>query len=58
MSLAMAMNRPVREVSAYRAIYYLPSILPVFAISFVFVVLLIFTRLWEAVLVSSSKANA
>src|SRR6478752_4476218 len=40
MSLAMAMNRPVREVSAYRAIYYLPSILPVFAISFVFVVLL------------------
>ena len=33
-------DRPVREVSAYRAIYYLPSILPVFAISFVFVVLL------------------
>jgi multiple sugar transport system permease protein len=40
MSLAMAMNRKVREVSVYRAIYYLPSILPVFAISFVFVVLL------------------
>ena len=40
MGLAMAMNRKVREVSAYRAIYYLPSILPVFAISFVFVVLL------------------
>ena len=36
----MAMNRKVREVSVYRAIYYLPSILPVFAISFVFVVLL------------------
>jgi multiple sugar transport system permease protein len=40
MVLALAMNRKVREVSVYRAIYYLPSILPVFAISFVFVVLL------------------
>jgi multiple sugar transport system permease protein len=40
MVLAMAMNRKIREVSIYRAIYYLPSILPVFAISFVFVVLL------------------
>jgi multiple sugar transport system permease protein len=40
MVLALAMNRKVREVAAYRAIYYLPSILPVFAISFVFVVLL------------------
>jgi multiple sugar transport system permease protein len=40
MGLALAMNRKVREVSVYRAIYYLPSILPVFAISFVFVVLL------------------
>jgi multiple sugar transport system permease protein len=40
MVLALAMNRKVREVALYRAIYYLPSILPVFAISFVFVVLL------------------
>ena len=40
MGLALAMNRKIREVSFYRAIYYLPSILPVFAISFVFVVLL------------------
>jgi multiple sugar transport system permease protein len=40
MGLALAMNRKIREVSLYRAIYYLPSILPVFAISFVFVVLL------------------
>ncbi len=40
MVLAMAMNQRVREVTLYRAIFYLPSILPVFAISFVFVVLL------------------
>jgi len=40
MVLALAMNRKVREVSIYRAVYYLPSILPLFAISFVFVVLL------------------
>jgi multiple sugar transport system permease protein len=40
MVLALAMNRKVREVSIYRAIYYLPSILPLFVISFIFVVLL------------------
>jgi multiple sugar transport system permease protein len=40
MVLALAMNRKIREVAVYRAIYYLPSILPIFAISFVFVVLL------------------
>jgi multiple sugar transport system permease protein len=40
MLLAIAMNQKVREVAIYRAIFYLPSILPVFAISFVFVVLL------------------
>jgi multiple sugar transport system permease protein len=40
MLLAMAMNRKVREIAFYRAIFYLPSILPVFAISFIFVVLL------------------
>jgi multiple sugar transport system permease protein len=40
MLLAMAMNQKVREVTVYRAIFYLPSILPVFAISFIFVVFL------------------
>jgi multiple sugar transport system permease protein len=40
MLLAIAMNQKVREVTIYRAIFYLPSILPVFAISFIFVVLL------------------
>jgi multiple sugar transport system permease protein len=40
MLLAMAMNRKVREIAIYRAVFYLPSILPIFAISFIFVVLL------------------
>jgi multiple sugar transport system permease protein len=40
MVLAMAMNQKVREVALYRAIFYLPSILPLFALSFIFVVLL------------------
>ncbi len=40
MLLAMAMNQKLREVGFWRAVFYLPSILPVFAISFVFVVLL------------------
>ena len=40
MTLALIMNQRLREVSVYRAIYYLPSILPVFAISFIFVVFL------------------
>ena len=30
------MNQPLQEVSIYRAILYLPSILPLFALSFVF----------------------
>jgi multiple sugar transport system permease protein len=38
--LALAMNTAVREVAVYRAILYLPSILPVFAISFIFIVLI------------------
>jgi multiple sugar transport system permease protein len=38
--LALAMNQKIREVSLYRAIFYLPSILPVFAISFIFVFML------------------
>src|SRR4051812_24177154 len=37
MLLALAMNQKVHEVTIYRAIFYLPSILPVFAISFIFV---------------------
>ena len=40
MTLALVMNQRIREVSIYRAIYYLPSILPVFAIAFIFVVFL------------------
>ena len=35
MILALAMNQPVREVPLYRAIIYLPSVLPIFALSFV-----------------------
>jgi multiple sugar transport system permease protein len=38
--LAVAMNRRVREVSLYRTILYLPSLIPAFAFSFIFVVLL------------------
>jgi multiple sugar transport system permease protein len=40
MALALVMNQRLREVAVYRAIFYLPSILPVFAISFIFVVFL------------------
>jgi multiple sugar transport system permease protein len=40
MGLAIVMNQKLREVAVYRAIFYLPSILPVFAISFIFVVFL------------------
>jgi len=36
--LALAMNQRVKEVSVYRAVLYLPSILPLFALSFVWVV--------------------
>ena len=39
--LALCMNQKVREVSVYRAILYLPSILPAFALVFVW---LIFTN--------------
>jgi multiple sugar transport system permease protein len=38
--IALAMNQKVREVSLYRAILYIPSILPVFALSLVWVVFL------------------
>lgn len=36
--LALAMNQKVREVSVYRAVLYIPSILPIFALTFVWVV--------------------
>jgi multiple sugar transport system permease protein len=38
--IALAMNQKVKEVSVYRAILYIPSILPVFALSLVWVVFL------------------
>ncbi|TCJ16989.1 sugar ABC transporter permease [Rubrobacter taiwanensis] len=37
MIIALAMNQPVREVSIYRTILYLPSVLPIFALAFIFV---------------------
>src|SRR5256885_5650186 len=39
-ALAMMMNQNVREVALYRAAFYLPSILPLFALTFIFIVLL------------------
>jgi multiple sugar transport system permease protein len=38
--LALMMNQNVREVAFYRAVFYLPSIIPLFALAFVFIVLL------------------
>jgi multiple sugar transport system permease protein len=40
LAIAVAMNQKVREVAFYRAILYIPSILPIFALSFVWVVFL------------------
>jgi multiple sugar transport system permease protein len=40
MVLALAMNQRVREIAIYRAAIYLPAILPVFALSFVFIIML------------------
>ena len=40
MVLAMAMNQPLPEIPIYRAILFLPSVLPLFAISFIFLTLL------------------
>lgn len=40
MVLALAMNQPLGEISVYRVILYLPSILPLFALSFIFWALL------------------
>jgi multiple sugar transport system permease protein len=39
-ALAMMMNQNVREVAIYRAAFYLPSIIPLFALTFIFIVLL------------------
>ena len=52
--LAIAMNQKVKEVPIYRAILYIPSILPVFALSLVWVVFLnpkfgLFNRIGTAV---------
>jgi multiple sugar transport system permease protein len=40
MALALAMNQPVREIPIYRTILFLPSVLPLFAVSFIFMILL------------------
>jgi multiple sugar transport system permease protein len=39
-ALAVAMNQKVREVAVYRAAIFFPSILPIFALSFIFIWLL------------------
>lgn len=36
-SLALAMNQKVKEVAVYRAIFYLPSVLPSFAMVFIWI---------------------
>jgi multiple sugar transport system permease protein len=36
-SLALAMNQKVKEVAVYRAIFYLPSVLPAFALVFIWI---------------------
>lgn len=38
--LALAMNQNVREVAWYRTIFYAPSLIPAFAMSFIFIVFL------------------
>jgi multiple sugar transport system permease protein len=40
MGLALAMNQPLPEVPLYRAILYLPSVIPLFALSFIFAILM------------------
>jgi len=40
MLLALAMNQDVPEIPIYRAAFYLPSLLPLFAVSFIFIALL------------------
>jgi multiple sugar transport system permease protein len=38
--LALAMNQNLREVALYRTIFYAPSLIPAFAMSFIFIVFL------------------
>jgi multiple sugar transport system permease protein len=38
LTLAIAMNQNVREVAIYRTILYMPSLIPAFAMSFIFIV--------------------
>ncbi len=40
MVLALAMNQPLPEIPIYRVILFLPSVLPLFAVSFIFLILL------------------
>ena len=40
LTLAIAMNQNVREVALYRTIFYAPSLIPAFAMSFIFIVFL------------------
>lgn len=40
MVMALAMNAPLPEVPVYRAILYLPSVIPLFALSFIYLYLL------------------
>ncbi len=40
MVLALAMNQRLREVSLYRGALFLPSVLPTFAVSFIFIALM------------------
>lgn len=40
LTLALAMNQNVREVAFYRTIFYAPSLIPAFAMSFIFIVFL------------------
>ena len=40
MAMAIAMNQPLREIPIYRAALYLPSILQLLAVSFIFIALL------------------
>jgi multiple sugar transport system permease protein len=53
LAIAIAMNQKVREVAVYRAILYIPSILPIFALTFVWVVFLnprygLFNAFWHS----------
>ena len=40
MGLALSMNQPLPEVPIYRAILYLPSVIPLFTLSFIFLIMM------------------